>query len=54
MRVPLGRVVATLGALETFGHEGCVALLRRHAGGDWGDLGGFDRGENERALLDRH
>ena len=50
MRFPLGRVVATPGALEAFGHEGCFLLLRRHAGGDWGDLDGHDRRENERAL----
>lgn len=50
MRVPLGCVVATPGALATFGHEGCFLLLRRHAGGDWGDVDEFDRRENERAL----
>lgn len=50
MRFPLGRVVATPGALDTFGQEGCFALLRRHAGGDFGDLDGHDRKANERAL----
>jgi hypothetical protein len=50
MRVPLGQVVATPGALQLVGHEGCLALLRRHAAGDWGDLGGFDRKQNEQAL----
>jgi hypothetical protein len=30
--------------------EGVYALLRRHASGDWGELGAFDRRENERAL----
>ncbi len=50
MRFDLGRVVATPGALETFGRQGCALLLSRHAGGDWGDLGGHDRRENERAL----
>ena len=50
MRVPLGRVVATPGALGMFGHEGCFLLLRRHAGGDWGDLDGHDRRVNEQAL----
>ncbi len=48
----LGRIVATPGAIETFGHEGCLALLQRHAGGDWGNLGDFDRRANERALRD--
>lgn len=52
MRFPLGRVVATPGVLATFGHEGCFLLLKRHAGGDWGDLGGSDRRANERALRD--
>ena len=46
----LGRVVATPGALELVGHEGCLILLRRHAGGDWGDLDAHDRRENARAL----
>ena len=50
MRFPLGRIVATPGAIETIGHEGCLLLLRRHAGGDWGDLDGHDRRANERAL----
>ena len=52
MRFELGRVVATPGALDMFGHEGIYVLLRRHAGGDWGDLDGHDRRENERALRD--
>ena len=46
----LGRIVATPGAIETIGHEGCLLLLRRHAGGDWGDLDGHDRRANEQAL----
>ena len=50
MRFPLGRVVVPPGALEAFGYEGCFRLLSRHAGGDWGDVGGADRRENERAL----
>lgn len=52
MRFPLGRFVVTPGALETFGHEGCFRLLSRHAGGDWGEIDGHDRRENERALRD--
>ena len=50
MRFELGRVVATPGGLDTFGHEGVYALLRRHAGGDWGDVDGHDRRANEQAL----
>ena len=42
----------TPGALELVGHEGCLLLLRRHAGGDWGELDGHDRRANERALRD--
>jgi len=45
-----GVVVATPGALETFGHGGCALLLRRHLSGDWGDLGDFDRKQNDQAL----
>jgi hypothetical protein len=48
--IRLGAVVATPGALEAVGREGCLALLRRHAGGDWGDLDSFDRAQNTRAL----
>ena len=50
MRFELGRIVATPGVLELVGHEGCFLLIARHAGGDWGDLDGHDRRENERAL----
>ncbi len=52
MTVPfsLGRVVATEGALATFGVVGCAALIVRHASGDWGDLCAFDRRQNEAAL----
>jgi len=52
VRFPLGRVVATPGAIETIGHEGCLALLRRHAGAAWGELGDFDRRANEQAMRD--
>ena len=52
MRFALGRIVDTRGAIATFGHEGCFRLLARHAGGDWGDVDGHDRRENERALKD--
>jgi hypothetical protein len=52
VRFSLGRLVVTPGVLETFGHEGCFRLLARHAGGDWGDVSGCDRRENERALRD--
>ena len=50
--LPLGRVVATPGALEVLGKSGGCALdyLARHATGDWGDLCIHDRRENERSL----
>ena len=39
-RFPLGHVVATPGALEAVRENGVdvLALVRRHASGDWGDL----------------
>ncbi len=48
-RFPLGRVLATPGALE-LGVD-LFPLLRRHAHGDWGELGDDDRDANERALF---
>ena len=40
MLFPLGKVVATPGALQVLAATGQspVALLHRHANGDWGDL----------------
>jgi hypothetical protein len=40
-------VVATPGALLDFGPALIAELLGRHAAGDWGDLGAFDRREIE-------
>jgi hypothetical protein len=50
--LPLGRIVATPGALETILGAGGdpLAYLARHAAGDWGDLCAHDRRENERSL----
>ncbi len=50
--LPLGRVLATPGALEVLGKSGGCALdlLVRHATGDWGELCAFDRRQNEIAL----
>jgi hypothetical protein len=50
--LPLGRVVATPGALNVLGKSGGhpFDLLARHATGDWGELCAFDRRQNERAL----
>ena len=50
--LPLGRVLATPGALETILDAGAdpFAYVARHASGDWGELCEFDRRENERSL----
>ena len=52
--LPLGRVVATTGALEIILGAGDdpLAYVARHASGDWGDLCAFDRRQNEVALRD--
>ena len=51
-RFPLGRVVATPGALAALAAAGTTpdALLARHAAGDWGDVGAADAAENELSL----
>ncbi len=48
----LGAVVATPGALELLAatRTDAPALLRRHHGGDWGDLDAHDRRANDAAL----
>jgi hypothetical protein len=50
--LPLGRVVATPGALKALSEAGEDPLryLARHASGDWGDLDAHDRRENQRSL----
>lgn len=48
-RFPLGRIVATpgaLGALEQAG-ESPDSFIKRHVTGDWGELDAEDRQENE-------
>lgn len=52
-KFPLGRIVATPGALATVPNDELQAALRRHNNGDWGDLCEDDRRENERSLTDR-
>ncbi len=49
---PLGRVVATPGALEVLeeARVDALGLLRRHAAGDWGEIPACDARENERSL----
>ncbi len=55
-RFTLGRVVATPGALTVLEKTGAdyLALLRRHARGDWGEVppSGADALENERSVWD--
>ena len=53
-RFPLGRVVATPGALAALGGEDdprlAVMLIARHASGDCGDVCDEDRATNEEAI----
>ena len=49
-RFPLGRVVATPGALEALAEAGqsAIGFIRRHQSGDWGEcLSEEDKRENE-------
>ena len=48
----LGSVLATPGALRLLEEAGedPLRLLARHRSGDWGELNGHDRRENERSL----
>jgi hypothetical protein len=50
--LPLGRVVATPGALKLLSEigEDPFDFLARHETGDWGELCTFDRRQNEIAL----
>ena len=49
---PLGRVVATPGALRALDEAGVspASLLTRHVNGDWGELSEHDRKQNEFSL----
>jgi hypothetical protein len=49
---PLGRVVATPGALELLkeASEDPLYYLSRHCSGDWGEVNDYDRKENELSL----
>jgi hypothetical protein len=48
-RFPLGRIVATPGALGALAEAGQSPgmFLKRHVTGDWGELDEHDRAENE-------
>jgi hypothetical protein len=51
-RFPLGRLVATPGALQALAEAGQSPMdfVERHQAGDWGELGEEDRQENEYSL----
>jgi hypothetical protein len=49
-RVPLGQIVCTPGALGVLDNHRCLALLKRHASGDWGEVSADDRAANYHAL----
>jgi len=53
--VPLGRVLATPGAVAAFARHPTVGVwdyLRRHLTGDWGDVDRADWAANDRAVQD--
>lgn len=49
-KFPLGRLVATPGAIEKITPEQMLKSLLRHAKGDWGDLDEEDIDTNERSV----
>lgn len=52
-KFPLGRIVATPGALEALKHagQGPWRLLARHQKGDWGEVCKEDKKENELSVV---
>ena len=51
-KFPLGRLVATPGALAQVSPHDINTALARHLEGDWGELGEEDRSANDRALIE--
>jgi hypothetical protein len=51
LKFPLGRVVATPGALEQLSRADITTSLSRHIAGDWGELCKEDIESNSQALL---
>jgi hypothetical protein len=54
MKFPLGRVVATPGALEALADAGQSPefFLEMHVAGNWGDVDAEDKNANDKALVD--
>ena len=54
VRLPLGHVVATPGALEVVRNHGLdiVGLLHRHRAGDWGAVSDQDARANDHAVTE--
>ena len=50
IKFPLGRVVATPGAISAASPEEIAAAIQRHVTGDWGELDEHDIAENELSL----
>ena len=46
----LGQIVSTPNALSRLTPEDILAAIQRHQAGDWGDVNGSDREENELSL----
>jgi hypothetical protein len=53
-RFPLGRILATPGALEALevANQNPSEFLKRHVNGDWGEVSGHDKQENEFSLME--
>lgn len=51
-RFPLGQLVITTNAASRLSDDDVKAAIRRHAGGDWGDVGEEDWQENDRSLAE--
>jgi hypothetical protein len=49
-RFPLGRLVATPGAVREIPRQDIEIALARHARADWGDVCGEDQAENDFSL----
>lgn len=49
-KFPLGEVLYTMHARDTFTHDEIERCINRHAMGDWGDTCAEDRASNERGL----